>query len=181
MDAVRISVGISKSVFARFSLFQTDYSLLPFRFALRGHVIDLALGIIIGAAFTNVVQSLVDDIITPPLGLVIGGVDVSNLTINITNFVYKDKPPVVIRYGRFVQRVLYLLIVALVLFCIMKGVGRFYRLARKKKEKAQEEIQLSAPNEELQVLKQIRDLLAAQKATEIAEQPPSLHSMKPFE
>lgn len=156
-------------------------SLLPSRFALRGHVIDLALGVIIGAAFTNVVQSLVDDIITPPLGLVIGGLDFGNLTISMTNFVYKDKPPVVIRYGRFLQQVLYLLIVALVLFCIMKGVGRLYRLARKKKEKAQEEIQLSAPNEELQVLKQIRDLLAAQNASEVVVQTSSPHSVKSIE
>jgi large conductance mechanosensitive channel len=71
------------------------------RFALRGNVLDLAIGIIIGTAFTNVVKSLVDDIITPPFGLILGGVDFVNLTIKMKNFVYKDQPPVVIRYGKF--------------------------------------------------------------------------------
>ncbi len=71
------------------------------RFALRGNFLDLAIGIIVGKAFTNVVQSLVDDIITPPFGLILGGVDFVNLTIKMKNFVYKDQPPVVIRYGKF--------------------------------------------------------------------------------
>lgn len=165
---------ISKSIFI-FSSHSSHliFIFLPSRFTFRGNVIDLALGIIIGTAFTNVVQSLVNDIITPPLGLVIGGVDFSDLVINMTNFVYKDKPPVVIRYGLFIQQVISLLIISLVLFCVMKSVGRLYRLARKKKEKAQVEIELSAPNEELQVLKEIRDLLAAGKNSEVLMEPKS--------
>ena len=63
------------------------------RFALRGHVLDLAIGIVIGSAFISVVHSLVNDVISPPLGLLLGGVDFASLTIKMRNFVYKDQPP----------------------------------------------------------------------------------------
>ncbi|CAF1045844.1 unnamed protein product [Rotaria sordida] len=82
-------------------------------FALQGNVLDLAIGIIIGTAFQSVVKSLVDDIITPPFGLIFDGVDFSNLTIKMKNFVHKDQPPVVIRYGIFIQQIIHLLIMAL--------------------------------------------------------------------
>ena len=89
------------------------------RFALRGNVLDLAIGIIIGTAFTNVVQSLVDDIITPPFGLILGGVDFVNLTIKMKNFVYKDQPPVVIRYGKFIQTMISFFIVTMTVFSVI--------------------------------------------------------------
>lgn len=126
---------------------------------------DLAIGIVIGTAFTNVIQSLVDDIITPPLGLVLGGVDFVNLTVKMRNFVYKDQPPVVIRYGKFIQAVITLLIVALALFCVLKGINQLYRIAAKKKEKSKADLTIEA-SDEVKVLREIRDLLARQAIME---------------
>ena len=122
---------------------------------------DLAIGIIIGAAFTRVVQSLVDDILTPPLGLVIGGVDFVNLTVGMKNYIYKDQPPVVIRYGKFLQSLISLLLVALVLFFIVKAINRLHQLAKRKKAKEETTIPLDG-SDELRVLLEIRDLLARQ-------------------
>lgn len=131
------------------------------RFALRGNVLDLAIGIIIGTAFTAVVQSLVDDIITPPLGLVLGGVDFVNLTIGMKNYIYKDQPPVVIRYGKFLQNIISLVLIALVLFFIVKGINRLHQLAKRQKTGDEAAIPLEC-SDELRVLREIRDLLAHQ-------------------
>lgn len=132
---------------------------LSVSFSTRGHVLDLAIGIVIGTAFTNVVQSLVDDIITPPLGLVLGGVDFANLTIKMKNFVYKDQPSVVIRYGVFIQRMITLFIVAFALFFVVRGMNQLYRIALKK-EQQQQTAQIPM-TEEVKVLYEIRDLLSA--------------------
>ncbi len=126
---------------------------------MQGNAFDLAIGLIIGTAFNNVVQSLVNDIITPPFGLFFDGVDFSNLTIKMRNFVRPDQPPVLIRYGRFIQTIIYLFIVAFVLFLIVKSINRLHRLAAKRKAE-QHGIELNETNEELKVLKDIRDLLA---------------------
>ena len=126
---------------------------------MEGNAFDLAIGLIIGTAFNNVVQSLVNDIITPPFGLFFDGVDFSNLTIKMRNFVRPDQPPVLIRYGRFIQAILYLFIVAFVLFLIVKSINRLHRLASERKAKQQGTV-LNGTTEELQVLKDIRDLLA---------------------
>ena len=125
---------------------------------------DLAIGIIIGTAFTNVVQSLVDDILTPPLGLLLGGVDFVNLTIKMKNFVYKDQKPVVIRYGKFIQTIISLFIVALALFFIVKGINKLHKIAIRKKQN--EEMVHLESSEEVKVLCQIRDLLAKQSSVE---------------
>jgi large conductance mechanosensitive channel len=126
--------------------------------------LDLAIGIVIGTAFTNVVQSLVDDVITPPLGLVLGGVDFANLTIKMKNFVYQDQPPVVIRYGKFIQSMISLSIVALALFCIMKVMNQLYKIAAKKKEKKGKTDSNIEASEEVKVLREIRDILARQSS-----------------
>ncbi|CAF4893283.1 unnamed protein product, partial [Rotaria magnacalcarata] len=128
-------------------------------FAIRGNVLDLAIGIVVGTAFTNVIQSLVDDIITPPLGLALGGVDFANLTIKMKNFVYTSQPPVVIRYGKFIQSIISLLIVAMALFCIIKGVNHIYKITTKKKTKQDIEV-ITEPSEDIKLLREIRDLLA---------------------
>ncbi|UJR36101.1 hypothetical protein I4U23_028836 [Adineta vaga] len=130
-------------------------------FATRGNVLDLAIGIVIGTAFTNVIQSLVDDVITPPLGLVLGGVDFVNLTIKMKNFIYKDQPPVVIRYGKFIQSIITLSIVAMALFCVLKGINQLYKMTSKKKDKNKTETIIEV-NEEVKLLREIRDLLARQ-------------------
>ncbi|CAF3770344.1 unnamed protein product [Rotaria magnacalcarata] len=133
--------------------------LLQLLFAIRGNVLDLAIGIVVGTAFTNVIQSLVDDIITPPLGLALGGVDFANLTIKMKNFVYTSQPPVVIRYGKFIQSIISLLIVAMALFCIIKGVNHIYKITTKKKTKQDIEV-ITEPSEDIKLLREIRDLLA---------------------
>jgi large conductance mechanosensitive channel len=130
------------------------------RFALRGNVVDLAIGIIIGTVFVNVVQSLVDDIVTPPLGLVLGGVDFGNLTIKMKNFVYEDQPPVVIRYGKFIQTMITFLIMAMTLFFVIKSINKFNQITSKTTEN-ETTIQMEI-NEEVKVLREIRDLLARQ-------------------
>ncbi len=95
------------------------------------------------------------------MGLVLGGVDFANLTIKMKNFVYKNQPPVVIRYGKFIQTIIYLLIVALVLFLMVKFINKLHNIAAKKKtEQQQQNTELDESNKELKVLKEIRDLLA---------------------
>jgi large conductance mechanosensitive channel len=145
-------------IFSLLNFFFHRYS-----FAIRGNVLDLAIGIVIGTAFTNVIQSLVDDIITPPLGLVLGGVDFVNLTIKMRNFVYKDQPPVVIRYGKFIQSIITLLIVALALFCVIKAINQLYKIAARKKVKKKIDANIEA-SEEVTVLREIRDLLVRQSS-----------------
>ena len=108
----------------------------------------------------NVVQSLVDDIITPPLGLVLGGTDFVNLTIKMKNFVYKNRPAVVIRYGKFIQTVLSLILVLLALFFIIKGINKLNRIGSRKKQN--EEIIPLQTTDQLKVLCEIRDLLSKQ-------------------
>jgi len=122
-------------------------------------VFDLAIGIIIGNAFTNVVKSLVDDILTPPFGLFFDGVDFANLTIKMNNFVHTDQPPVEIRYGKFIQQIIYLLIVAFVLFLIIKFINKLHRTAASKYAEEQNN-EMKNPTEEVKILREIRDLLA---------------------
>jgi large conductance mechanosensitive channel len=132
------------------------------RFALRGNVVDLAIGIIIGTVFISVVQSLVDDIVTPPLGLVLGGVDFANLTIKMKNFVYEKQPPVVIRYGKFIQTLLSFFSMAITLFFIIKAINKVNKITNRTK-KAENEIMIRLETtEEIKILCQIRDLIAKQ-------------------
>lgn len=150
---------ISKSTYLDICRSIFFYSFDTVSFALRGNVLELAIGIIIGTAFANVVQSLVDDIISPPLGLVLGGVDFVNLTIKMNNFVYPDQPPVVIRYGRFIQTVIALLFIALILLFISKAAKKLHEIAMKKKEKKEIDSEIKV-SDELKVLCEIRDLLS---------------------
>ncbi|CAF0945341.1 unnamed protein product [Rotaria sordida] len=120
---------------------------------------DLAIGIVVGTAFSNVVKSLVDDIITPPFGLLIGGVDFANLVAEIPNFVYPNQPPVAIRYGKFIQQIIYLFIVALILFLIVKLINKLHKIAAKKKVGVEYAVAKEL-SDEVKVLHQIRDLLA---------------------
>jgi len=94
-------------------------------FAMKGSVVDLAVGVVIGAAFGKIVNSLVVDIIMPPLGLAIGGVDFKDLAVRLgTDPAGKD---VLFRYGVFLQTVFEFLIVALALFVVIKGINKLKR------------------------------------------------------
>ncbi|CAF3428238.1 unnamed protein product [Rotaria sp. Silwood1] len=127
---------------------------------MRGNVIDMAIGLIIGKAFGDVVQSLVDDIILPPIGLLLGGVDFDNLTIEMHSFAYPNKPPVLLRYGAFIHHVIYLLVVSLTLFLIIILVSKLYKKAAKEKTEEQY-TELKELSEDVKVLLEIRDLLAS--------------------
>ncbi len=100
------------------------------KFALRGNVLDLAIGFIMGAAFGKIVTSLVDDIIMPPIGLVLGRVDFSQLYINLSGVAYasldeaKKAGAATINYGAFINAVVQFVIVAFVLFLLIKQVNR---------------------------------------------------------
>ncbi|GIL41403.1 large conductance mechanosensitive channel protein MscL [Roseiterribacter gracilis] len=102
-------------------------------FAVKGNVIDLAVGIIIGAAFTNIVTSLVNDILMPPLGLAIGGLDFSNFFVTLKGPVLatpdaaKAAGAVTLNYGLFINAVIRFLIVAFAVFLLVKQVNRLHR------------------------------------------------------
>lgn len=113
-------------------------------FIMRGNVMDLAVAVIIGAAFTAIVNSLVDDIIMPIIGAIIGGVDFTSLAITAGN--------ATITYGNFIQAVINFLLIALVLFLIIRSINR---MSRKKEEPAVP----AAPTTEEKLLMEIRDLL----------------------
>lgn len=92
-------------------------------FAVKGNVADMAVGIIIGGAFGGIVKSLVDDIITPPLGLLIGGVDFKGLKFDLPQ-VLEGVPVVTINYGSFIQTVVNFVIIAFALFLIVKAMNK---------------------------------------------------------
>ncbi|AYL95910.1 large-conductance mechanosensitive channel protein MscL [Mucilaginibacter celer] len=124
-------------------------------FASRGNVVDLAVGVIIGAAFGKIVTSLVNDIVMPPVGLLTGGVDFKDLKIHLkaANEVTKT-PAVDINVGNFINTVIEFLIIAFCIFIIVKGIN-----ALKKKE-AEAPAAPPAPSKEEVLLTEIRDLLA---------------------
>jgi len=120
------------------------------KFALRGNMLDLAIGVVIGTAFSNITNSLVTNVITPPLGLLLGKIDFKDLALNLGGSVS-------ISYGLFLQSVLDFLIIAFVLFLIIRFLNRVERVARNKQ--AQEDIQEAPKSAELTVLEEIRDSL----------------------
>ncbi len=91
-------------------------------FAIKGNAVDMAVGIIIGAAFGKIVSSLVNDVIMPPIGLLIGGVDFKNLKLVLKGAAL-DKPEVALNYGLFINNVLDFLIVAFAIFLVVKGIN----------------------------------------------------------
>jgi large conductance mechanosensitive channel len=125
-------------------------------FAMKGNVVDLAVGIIIGAAFGKIVSSLVGDIVMPPLGLLIGGVDFSNLAITLKE-ASAGSPAVLLKYGAFIQVLFDFLIVALAIFMVVKAMN-----ALQKKKDAVPTAPPKPPVQET-LLTEIRDLLKAQK------------------
>jgi large conductance mechanosensitive channel len=129
-------------------------------FAMRGNVVDLAVGIIIGVAFGAIVNSLVNDVIMPPIGVLMGDVDFSDLFINLSGQEYPSLAAAraagapVIAYGAFINTVINFIIVALVIFLLVKGMNRL----RQQQEQAPEET--PTPRQEV-LLEEIRDILKA--------------------
>lgn len=100
-------------------------------FAVKGNVMDMAVGIIIGAAFNKIVNSLVNDVLMPPLGILIGGVDFKNLEI-VLKGAEGNLPAVVIRYGLFINTVIEFLIVGLSVFVVVKIMNRLIKVRETK-------------------------------------------------
>jgi large conductance mechanosensitive channel len=129
------------------------------KFAMRGNVVDMAVGIIIGAAFGKIVSSIVNDIIMPPIGLLMGGVDFSNLYVDLSRTGYaslaaaEEAGAPLIKYGIFINTVLDFMIVAFAIFMVIKGMNK---LKKKEEEKPAEP---PKPSEEVVLLTEIRDAL----------------------
>lgn len=121
-------------------------------FAVKGNVVDMAVGIIIGAAFGKIVSSFVGDIVMPPIGVMLGGVDFSDLAIVLREAV-GDKPAVTLSYGKFIQTVVDFLIVAMAVFIGVKAINSMKR----KEEEAPKAP--AAPPADVVLLTEIRDLL----------------------
>ena len=121
-------------------------------FAMRGNVVDMAVGIIIGGAFGKIVSSFVADVIMPPIGLLIGGVDFSNLAITL-KAATQDAAAVTISYGKFIQTVFDFLIIAFAIFMVIRAMNTL-----KKEEAAAPAVPPPPPPQEI-LLTEIRDLL----------------------
>ncbi|AEV30476.1 large conductance mechanosensitive channel protein [Sphaerochaeta pleomorpha str. Grapes] len=134
------------------------------QFISRGNVMDLAVGIIIGTAFTAIVNSLVKDIIMPFVGLILGGVSFTDLKVVITAAT-ADTAEVALTYGNFIQRIIDFLIIALVVFMIVKMINKLREKgeAQKKAEEAAKPAPKPVVPADVVLLTEIRDLLKKQK------------------
>ncbi len=121
------------------------------KFILRGNVIDLAVAVVIGAAFTAIVNSLVNDIIMPLIGVLLGGVDFTSLSVTVGS--------AVISYGKFLQAIVNFLLVGFVLFLVIKAINKVQDLSAKKEAAAPP----PPPPEDITLLREIRDLLKSGK------------------
>ncbi|MES1941029.1 large-conductance mechanosensitive channel [Salinisphaera sp. T5B8] len=126
-------------------------------FAVRGNVIDLAVGLVIGSAFGKIVSSLVADIISPPLGLLIGGVDFSGLSVTLRQAV-GETPAVTLNYGAFVQTVISFVIVAFAMFVVVRAMNSL------KRKEAEAPSAPPAPSVQETLLTEIRDALRERNA-----------------
>ena len=119
------------------------------KFAMKGNVVDLAVGVVIGGAFGKIVSSFVSDIIMPPIGLLTGGVDFSNLVFTLKK-ASGSVPAVTMNYGLFINTVIDFLIIAFSIFLVIKQLEKI---------KKQEEKEPTKPTEEILLLREIRDSL----------------------
>jgi large conductance mechanosensitive channel len=122
-------------------------------FAVKGNMVDMAVGIIVGAAFGKIVSSFVGDVIMPPLGLAIGGVDFSNLAVTLKEATADGAAAVTLNYGKFIQTVVDFVIVAFAIFIAVKAINNL------KKKEADAPAAPPAPTKDQELLGEIRDLL----------------------
>lgn len=121
-------------------------------FAMRGNVVDMAVGIIIGAAFGKIVSSFVNDVIMPPIGLLVGGIDFSDLSITL-KAATDAAPAVILKYGAFINTVIDFIIIAWAIFVVIKAMNSL------KKKEEEKPAAPPKPNDEVVLLTEIRDLL----------------------
>lgn len=127
-------------------------------FAMKGNVMDMAIGVVIGAAFGKIISSLVDDIIMPAISLITGSVNIAELSVQIPSF---NGDPISLNYGMFLQNIIDFFIIALAIFIVIRIIGKF----RRKQEEAP--AAPPAPSKEEVLLTEIRDLLAQQNGQEV--------------
>lgn len=125
-------------------------------FAMRGNVIDMAVGIVIGIAFGKIVSSFVNDVVMPPIGVLVGGVDFSNLSTTLKQ-ASEEAEAVTLNYGLFIQTVVDFLIIAFAIFMVIKAMNSL------KKKKEEEPAAPPKPSAEEILLTEIRDLLRQQR------------------
>lgn len=125
-------------------------------FAIKGNVIDLAVGVIIGAAFSKIVSSVVNDIVMPFVGMFLGGVDFKSWYVELPRF-FNQPEPIKMNLGIFINTVIEFLIIAFVVFLFVKAINRF------KKKQAEEPPAPAVPTKEELLLAEIRDILKEQK------------------
>lgn len=123
----------------------------------KGSVMDLAVGVVVGGAFTTIVNSLVNDIIMPIVSLVAGGVNFTNLSIEIDNF-FGTGDKAVIAYGNFLQNIVNFLLIAFCVFLVVKAMNKMREKAERLKKKEEPATEETA-DESLEILKEIRDSL----------------------
>ncbi len=126
-------------------------------FAVKGNAVDMAVGVIIGGAFGKIVSSIVNDLIMPPIGWIIGGVNFSDLKVTLPSLeVGMEKlAPATINYGNFIQTTFDFLIISLCVFLMVRGINRL----AKKKEEPKADTKPAEPTNEEKLLTEIRDLL----------------------
>ncbi|MBR6000219.1 MAG: large-conductance mechanosensitive channel protein MscL [Oxalobacter sp.] len=137
-------------------------------FALKGNVVDMAVGVIIGGAFGKIVTSLVEDILMPVIGFLVGGMDFKDMKYIIRTAVMEGdkviKPEVAVSYGNFIQVIIDFIIIAISIFIVVKVVMRLSEMRKKEEEAKEEAAAEEAPAEppaDIQLLTEIRDLLKA--------------------
>ena len=130
-------------------------------FAVKGNAIDMAVGVIIGGAFGNIVNSIVNDIIMPPIGWLIGGVNFSDLKVELPQVVIQgvEMAPATINYGSFIQTIINFIIIALCVFMMVKGIAKLKSVKAEEPE-AEAPAAPAEPSAEEKLLTEIRDLLA---------------------
>ena len=136
------------------------------KFAMKGNVIDMAVGVIIGGAFGKIVTSIVNDIIMPPIGLLVGGMNFKDLKLVMKDEVLGadgavEQAAVTLNYGNFLQQTFDFLIIAFSIFMVIRIIGNLSR--KKEEEKAAEPAPAPTPSAEEKLLTEIRDLLKEKK------------------
>ena len=147
MESGNLSFGTLSYQLEKIMSMMTEFK----EFAIKGNAVDMAVGIIVGAAFGKIVSSFVNDVIMPPIGLLIGGVDFNKLTFTLKE-ASGDVAAVMISYGKFIQTVIDFTIIAFVIFIVIKAINS-------QKRKEEETVPPPGPSKEELLLSDIRDIL----------------------
>lgn len=131
------------------------------KFIARGNVLDLAIGVVIGAAFGQITTSLVNDIIMPPLGLLLGGIDFSSMKV-VLKAATEETAEVAIRYGLLVNAIINFLVISLAIFVFIRTMNKIQAKTKKEEEALEAQAPPKKSNEEL-LLEEIRDILKEKK------------------